>query len=106
MSNSASRKGKDTLVCSPTEGDSSAERHDETEVASVIPDWRLKMIREIRAAIAETVNERQAQLPIGPSEIDTTDVVNSDQLVEMMRKIDSNNAANKTVNRLALQRWK
>ena len=54
------------------------------------------MRREIPAALAETLNKRQAQLPIRPSEVD-----NSDQLAEMMRKIESNNAAKKTVIRLA-----
>ena len=102
MSKSGKRGKSSTLICSPLEGESSEERPDgENEDVSVIPDWRLEMRQEIRAALAESLNERPLNLPLGPSEIDASDVVNVDELTSMKAIIDSNNLSNKTAIRLA-----
>ena len=103
----SSRKGKETVVHSILEDESDdfprEEDHDEdgNGGSGSVPDWRLEMRHEIRAAIAETLSGRPLQLEVGPSEIDARDVVDKDQLADMMRKIESNNVATKTAIRLA-----
>ena len=68
---------------------------------SEVPDWRLEMRQEIRAAVAESLGERSMSLQLGPSSINESDVVDSSQIAEMMRKIESSNSDNKTAIRLA-----
>ena len=69
--------------------------------SSLIPNWRLEMRAEIRAAISETLNETPLRLAPGPSEIDAADVIDSTQYEEMMRKIESNAMSSKTALRLS-----
>lgn len=59
------------------------------------------MRQEIRAALAETLNARPLDLPLGPTEVDATDVLDAEELAKMKEIINSNNLANKTAIRLA-----
>ena len=100
------KKGPSTLVCSPLEGEGSGESGNQREVSqdedeSPIPNWRQEMRQEIRAAIAETLNETPLRMPLGPSEIDASDIVDVEELANMKAIIDSSNLANKTAIRLA-----
>ena len=105
---SRSKRGKETVVS----GDDHDDQEDEGlrsneggESSSSSTDWReemrQEMRQEIRAVLAERLNEAPLQLPLGPSEIDAADVIDSAQYAEMMRKIDANNSSNKTALRLA-----
>ena len=100
------KKGSSTLVCSPIEGETSGENSSQRVVTqddddSPIPNWRQEMRAEIRAAISETLNETPLRLPLGPSEIDASDVIDVEELTNMKAIIDSSNLANKTAIRLA-----
>ena len=66
-----------------------------------IPDWRSEMRAEIQSAMAEFQNERPLNLPLGPSEIDPADVLESEPFVDVMRQIETGNRENKTAIRLA-----
>ena len=74
---------------------------DDCKDKSSIPDCRAEMRQEIRTAIAETLGKRPMESPNRPSDCDAANAVESDQLAEMMQKIDANNAAHQTAIRLA-----
>ena len=57
------------------------------EEAQLTPDWRLEMRQEIRSALAEIQNKAPLQLPIGPTEIDAADVLESEPFIDIILSV-------------------
>ena len=98
---SKAKKAKGTLVGDDLNEDPLGDDGDQRENAPQIPDWRREMREEIRSALSEFRSKRPLDLPLGPTEIDASDVLESEPFVDVMRQIKNGNRANKTAIRLA-----
>ena len=64
-------------------------------------DWRQQMRVEVRAAVSDILAQRESVVREGPSEINVEDVVTSDSVVSLVKRMEAENRSNKTAIRLA-----
>ena len=101
--NRSSSKRKSTTAPAENEDHTSEDAERINQGNSSGEDWRTEMRSEIRAAISELMGETNARPPAitpGPLEIDEDDVIEDNDMLNMVKRIEAGNRSNKTAIRL------